>query len=926
MRRTSLYSAKARQTSMLRMKFLKDSSPRNRFATLLRAFPHLSTPADRFWNLGSSLRRLFMSNASKRVRARAPLILYGSGSDSDDGLFGSIVSCNNFNSPEKKKAKTTRPTVEHETGSSTNSDSDMVFKSYPAKARTPEKGRRSSRIQDLASTSPPPKGPVTYTTFSRNDVFGRWVFSEKPWGSGGSQLEVTLDGRTIVDNATFECSFQSSRDTNVKLCGYRVVKAERKKGYGTAVLQYILEQYKESGCKNVFVVNATGDGTRCYKRCGMVLDAVNNLTTCFEKSTPAENNLNSNDSDSSSYIQDPHGFYGHGSDASGDDTEDKNEDSDADNFQDSPGSEYGSHPGSDSSDSESDPELSDDDGDVLDPDHSTALSVPRARGTSVQGFAPARTGDERYPKSKDFEEMSDATWSVRHQKEGSHYGKMLNKRTGLAYTVALRRIPKAMLHLTRDSCLEALKDINCACQRNCNTILSVDQIEALRKPLYERCDCEVDVFDHIKARLEVTKHQYLLEGTKVCRKFYAAAFGVGERRMGTMRKNAEDGTRPRQKAKNSKPKWKMQDGPGTSKYDVAYAFWHMFFEENCQRPNDEIRLYPTTKSLGVVYAEYFTPWFDRQCKSSSNMTLSQNDKPSHTYWKSVRLHEDFKDVKKCKKHTHGRCGTCSELKKMLLDAFKTGAAEEEYKRRRRLHDEEVKAWRLLESTLSARAVASPESLLLLEYDDTVSIGFPHLGLRGIKNMNTHRSAVVPWLGVDKSSGQKEYVYTPKRANSKGTNRAITQLHAMVRRAKTDYTHPRHLARRLVCVADSASDNKNNVLFTYCTDLVQRGWFDVVELVFGAVGHTHNVVDACHKIHNQNVASYFAGDVGHFVRNYDKGFTKGTPSASYLQEILNWDKYYKPVMKKMAGFTNTREDNVAVRGLPARLHNLSLRAP
>ena len=70
--------------------------------------------------------------------------------------------------------------------------------------------------------------------------------------------------------------------------------------------------------------------------------------------------------------------------------------------------------------------------------------------------------------------------------------------------------------------------------------------------------------------------------------------------------------------------------------------------------------------------------------------------------------------------------------------LKTADAEEEYKRARRLHDDEVKAWRLFEATLTAKATANPSSVLLLTYDDTVSMGFPHLGRRGIKNITKHR--------------------------------------------------------------------------------------------------------------------------------------------------------------------------------------------
>ena len=44
-------------------------------------------------------------------------------------------------------------------------------------------------------------------------------------------------------------------------------------------------------------------------------------------------------------------------------------------------------------------------------------------------------------------------------------------------------------------------------------------------------------------------------------------------------------------------------------------------------------------------------------------------------------------------------------------------------------------------------------------------------------------------------------------------------------------------------------NQNNEVFAYYSDMVAAGWFDSVELRFGPVGHTHNGMDAVHKIHN-----------------------------------------------------------------------------
>ena len=215
-------------------------------------------------------------------------------------------------------------------------------------------------------------------------------------------------------------------------------------------------------------------------------------------------------------------------------------------------------------------------------------------------------------------------------------------------------------------------------------------------------------------------------------------------------------------------------------------------------------------------------------------------------------------------------------------------------------------------------MSNPTKMLLIMHDGTSALGLPHLSHRTIKNLDHHRFNVVPWLSIDYSSPghRKDYIYSCKSSGAKDSNYLISQLHAIVRRAKSDYKNGRHHARKLVIIADSASENKNNVLFAYCTDLVDNGWFDEIQLLFGPVGHTHNGVDATHKIHNVDVGRYIAGDFGHFVRNFPYGFSGdpiGMPTANILKDTLDWKEYYRPHLRTMSGFTNTPADPIGVRG-------------
>jgi hypothetical protein len=99
------------------------------------------------------------------------------------------------------------------------------------------------------------------------------------------------------------------------------------------------------------------------------------------------------------------------------------------------------------------------------------------------------------------------------------------------------------------------------------------------------------------------------------------------------------------------------------------------------------------------------------------------------------------------------------------------------------------------------------------------------------------------------------ICTLKGRYVKNPNRVITSLFHAIRMVKFG-SHPCRGARELVLVADNASDNKNNDLFAFAAELIARGWFDSVMIVFGPVGHTHNGNDSIHYCHNQIVGNSF----------------------------------------------------------------------
>jgi hypothetical protein len=256
-----------------------------------------------------------------------------------------------------------------------------------------------------------------------------------------------------------------------------------------------------------------------------------------------------------------------------------------------------------------------------------------------------------------------------------------------------------------------------------------------------------------------------------------------------------------------------------------------------------------------------------------------------------------------------------------MAAFASAESLAVWQRDRRVHYDAIHAWRQLEANLNAQAIATPADMILLSYDDTEFMTFPNMTNRPLKNMGNTGFRAIPWLLTNHGSKKRDYVYMPYGKWKKGANRILTQIHATLSAIKGDPTNKQHTARRLVLIADNASENKNKEILAYCADLVMNNWFDSVELLFGEVGHTHNGNDATHKVHNQDVANHEAGDLGHFVSNYKKVWSNPDtrPRASILNVMYDWVEYYarpNQCMRPLSGHTKTQFDQYAVRGFLA----------
>jgi len=113
------------------------------------------------------------------------------------------------------------------------------------------------------------------------------------------------------------------------------------------------------------------------------------------------------------------------------------------------------------------------------------------------------------------------------------------------------------------------------------------------------------------------------------------------------------------------------------------------------------------------------------------------------------------------------------------------------------------------------------------------------------------------------------------------------------------------SKKLVLMADNCSENKNHSLFAFCSELVNRGWYDEIQMLFGPVGHTHNGNDAVHYIHNQIAGNFVSITPAELFQNYAYAWhTERTrPQPIIVDTQYAWDERYAPYLNRVSGFKN-----------------------
>jgi hypothetical protein len=357
------------------------------------------------------------------------------------------------------------------------------------------------------------------------------------------------------------------------------------------------------------------------------------------------------------------------------------------------------------------------------------------------------------------------------------------------------------------------------------------------------------------AREDGRRAKFSIKGKSVCTGFYHAAMGISNSKLDNARCKAKNGSL--YMCHGNTGKVYATDSQASER---VTAFWHVMYDSLCQIISNSKRLRPHNLVMEDVYDEIFVPTMKQHYPNKTVPSLSCFIRGSRS--------KDFSDVTKQVKHNHCKCTTCFELTARKLKAFKSEEDMREVIAATRAHEQEVKQWRETENYWFLLAQHSPHTVNVFMADDTSAAQFPHTGSRPTKaTANIQGVNITPWLVEDVSRCRKTYMYTPKKSYDKGGNRWCTQMFQMIKSLKMANGSAAR-ARKCVMIFDNASDNKNNVNLAFASHLVMRGWYDEVEILFGPVGHTHNGIDAVHKIHNQGLGRYFCATLAEWVNRYE----------------------------------------------------------
>ena len=361
-------------------------------------------------------------------------------------------------------------------------------------------------------------------------------------------------------------------------------------------------------------------------------------------------------------------------------------------------------------------------------------------------WTPQRRQAQRDVMTNNNRASSTATdWFNEEQATGPHVRLTKKDDPTFSVTVNKKRLARAKKVLDPAQIQRVISERACGvrCRRRCSQHVTISTITTCRQECFTPAISDQNALvQHITTTLRAIpgnstntqRLSYRVGTNVVCLGFFCKAYGVSNCTVDRARALVvSGGNAPTSVVRMS------QDLRKRMQRSVAYAFWHHFFEVNCQRPNSEVRLFPVNRSMRFIYDHYFKSWYPKQLPPSDGKEDTTNvSPPSLSTFQRQRWHPHFSDVACRAKHYHCRCYTCANLMARRLKGFHDFEQEQAWQILFEAHDKDARGWRLVEEATKARARAEPHVVMYLTFDDTSCLGVPKFTNRSLKNLPTSR--------------------------------------------------------------------------------------------------------------------------------------------------------------------------------------------
>jgi hypothetical protein len=349
------------------------------------------------------------------------------------------------------------------------------------------------------------------------------------------------------------------------------------------------------------------------------------------------------------------------------------------------------------------------------------LGEAKEAATNTQFTTPTPTGSRKKVKYLD---RYASNWTLSSPKTAtSRHGmvKMTYGLTGATFNVLATKINKAQAALdpqTYDFLLVPSVS-QCRCHRLCTqSPLTAGAVLNHRRPLWESDDQILISTARLLRSYNLTQLTvngliptnasliYKISDREVCGAYWATVMGISDHTLRRSRMMAKNGRFVTGHAGTGMTKLQNGEGSPTAEASDAlkcHGFWFQYFEIFCQRPNDEVRLFPTAETFKSLYINNFLPYAAR---------LGWKKIPTvKVFSKVASTHPDFADVKRKKNHTHCRCNECSDCKALLAAGFRNGEDLEAVQHRWLLHQTAIRDWRSCEHYWTQLSQSTPHEVI-----------------------------------------------------------------------------------------------------------------------------------------------------------------------------------------------------------------------